>query len=430
MKKILLSLTLLFLIIGCGNGSKGQKKIIRIWHPWGPYQENFEKLSRIYMKSHPDVIIKYEFVSYEAGITSSKLLTAVTAGEPPEISYIDGSVISSWAHRDALVSLDDMVKEAGIERKDFYLPSWDQNMYNGKLWGLPFCTDANFALFWNKKHFIEAGLDPDKPPKTIKELTSYANKLTIKKENGQIERIGFMPWQIGGANSIFTWGWVFGGEFYDEPAKKFTATHPKIVEALEWMMSFVEINGQVSIQNFSQTLGSQDMDPFYIGKLSMEMRYYGEINNLKKYAPDIDFGVALLPFPKGGRKNFSWIGGWCMAIPRNAKHQKEAFAYLNWLNCTEEGSSTMYRVVREFIPAYKNESVNKAIIKEPRAKIFLEMLENSSHVRPRLPAQTYMMDELQKSIDEAIMVGEKSAAYYLERANKVIQKELDEIFNK
>jgi arylformamidase len=44
-----------------------------------------------------------------------------------------------------------------------------------------------------------------------------AKALTAYDANGRIRRIGFIPWNVFGyANSIFTWGWAFGGRFYDE----------------------------------------------------------------------------------------------------------------------------------------------------------------------------------------------------------------------
>ncbi len=87
--------------------------------------------------------------------------------------------------------------------------------------GLPtgavtFSADANFGFFWNKQVFKAAGLDPEQPPKTLDELTQINSRLN-KSSGGAIERMGILPWTAyGSANAIFTWGWIFGGEFFDE----------------------------------------------------------------------------------------------------------------------------------------------------------------------------------------------------------------------
>lgn len=49
------------------------------------------------------------------------------------------------------------------------------------LYALPWDTDAR-VIYYNKEHFREAGLDPEKPPRTIEELDEYADKLTKKSE--------------------------------------------------------------------------------------------------------------------------------------------------------------------------------------------------------------------------------------------------------
>ena len=43
------------------------------------------------------------------------------------------------------------------------------------------------------------------------------NDKIAKITDGHIERLGYIPWIVyGSSNSMFTWGWVFGGSFYDK----------------------------------------------------------------------------------------------------------------------------------------------------------------------------------------------------------------------
>ena len=52
-------------------------------------------------------------------------------------------------------------------------------------------------------------------------------------EGDRLVRIGLVPWGVyGRANSLFTWGWAFGGEFYDAAQGRVTATDPDVVRAL------------------------------------------------------------------------------------------------------------------------------------------------------------------------------------------------------
>ena len=89
---------------------------------------------------------------------------------------------------------------------------------------------------------VPAGaIDPEVPPATLADLDRWNRTLTKVRHTGagdQVERIGLVPWGIyGNANSLFTWGWAFGGEFYDAEHQRLTADQPRVVAALEWMVA-------------------------------------------------------------------------------------------------------------------------------------------------------------------------------------------------
>lgn len=55
-------------------------------------------------------------------------------------------------------------------------------------YGIPW-QRSTIILYYNKDAYKEAGLDPETPPTTWKELEEYAQKLT-KEENGTTTRYG------------------------------------------------------------------------------------------------------------------------------------------------------------------------------------------------------------------------------------------------
>ena len=78
-----------------------------------------------------------------------------------------------------------------LPSNDFYKATWEEASYQGHVYALPYGTDCR-ALFYNRSLFREVGLDPDKPPKTWKDLETYTKKLN-KFENGKPVRRGFIP---------------------------------------------------------------------------------------------------------------------------------------------------------------------------------------------------------------------------------------------
>src|SRR5438094_457229 len=49
------------------------------------------------------------------------------------------------------------------------------------------------ALYWNRRMFREAGLDPDRPPRTRAELIAAARRLTRRDSAGRLARLGLEP---------------------------------------------------------------------------------------------------------------------------------------------------------------------------------------------------------------------------------------------
>ncbi|MFL5804337.1 MAG: extracellular solute-binding protein [Roseiflexaceae bacterium] len=107
-------------------------------------------------------------------------LDAVASGTPPDVVWVDGPQVAEWAARGVLEPLDDLIGTAGIKPEDFWTPSWNQTVYNKKVWALTRSSDANFGFYWNKDIFKEVGLDPEKPPQTIAEGAGLLVQLGLK----------------------------------------------------------------------------------------------------------------------------------------------------------------------------------------------------------------------------------------------------------
>src|SRR5690606_16725612 len=82
-----------------------------------------------------------------------------------------------------------------IELDKFSTDDIEPNIANyyqldGKLWSMPF-NSSTPLLYINADAFRKAGLDPNKPPRTLDEITEYAKKLTIKGPDGKVVQYGF-----------------------------------------------------------------------------------------------------------------------------------------------------------------------------------------------------------------------------------------------
>ena len=103
--------------------------------------------------------------------------------------------------------------------------------YKGRIYGLPFSADSS-VLIWNKKLFKQAGLDPEKGPKTWAEIEADAAK--VNALGGDIKGFYFSG-NCGGCN-IFTFMpliWASGGDILSEDGSKATLDSPQLRGAID-----------------------------------------------------------------------------------------------------------------------------------------------------------------------------------------------------
>lgn len=98
-----------------------------------------------------------------------------------------------WAARGWVAPVDCAVPDYQIAQ--YPEGYWNAAEYQGKHYFVPHIVQP-YIFLWNKKLFKDAGLDPNRPPRSWDELLSYAQKLT-KDTNGD--------------GNIDQWGFVFPG---------------------------------------------------------------------------------------------------------------------------------------------------------------------------------------------------------------------------
>ena len=430
----------------------GQRTVIKVWHPWGgPMLETFRAGTSRFEETHPQIACKMLYIPNDLS-NSQKFYTAVIGNCAPEVTFVDGPQVAEWAERGLLTPLDDLLREAGDDPKkledEFFAPCWRQCVYQGKVYAITFCADPNFCFFWNKAALrqavasgeIPAGVvDPEKPPATLEELDRWNDAVTKVRETGageQLERIGLVPWGVyGHANSIFTWGWAFGGEFYDAENDRITANHPKVVEALEWMARYARKYNHEHIATLQSSFGSAEQNPFIVGKQVLQLLHLSGIADMEQYAPRLEYGLAPIPSPPGGEVDSSWVGGWTMAIPAGVTdpvRRKAALEYILWMCARPEGTTLAVRSSRNF-PGWKPAPFFAEARKDPRFAMFIRILEKCKHQRPVMPAQAFYMDELSRAVDKYIRAEKKpdgapySAKELLDEATRRTQQHLDRI---
>ncbi|WP_063564006.1 ABC transporter substrate-binding protein [Paenibacillus sp. O199] len=388
---------------------------VTMWHGLTSIDlDNLNKVVKAFEEKNPTIKMKLVYTESSEG-SDQKLLTAVAGGNPPDVALFDRFKVGTWAAQDSLTDLSSMAAESGILKEMYYPFAWEESSYQGKLYAMPMDTDSRL-LFYNKDHFKEVGLDPNKPPQTIAELEAASEKLTIK-EGKRFKRIGFIPWYSQGW--LYTWGWAFGGEFQDAATGKITANDPKVVEALQWMTDFGKKYNVEDIAGFTSAAGTEEMDPFISGQVSMKISGNFTVKGIEKFKPDLNYGVAPIPTPTG--TNFTtWSGGGSAIIPKGAKNVAAAWKFLEFLG-KEEGQTLLNADSQISVIDSVNDKYGYK--DDPIMKEFINILPNS-HNRPVIPEGQLLWNELASATEKATR-GNGTPKENLDRVTETINKALE-----
>lgn len=315
---------------------------------------------------------------YGTNMDPQKLMCGIAGGSPPDVIYQDRFAVGGWAARDAFLPLDGYLARSTVIRKEnYYRAAWDEACYRGKVYAIPIGTDDR-ALYYNKDHLLAAGLvdaqGRPKPPRTWKELKSYALRLSRHNPDGTIRRLGFIP--NFGNSWLYLYGWQNGGQFMNADRTKVTLNDPRIVKALQYMVGIYDALGGVNeVDKFRSGFEAGEHDPFGIGKISMVITGSWHLDTLATYFTEMNFGVAPAPVPEG-KPVITWCGGFAWAIPRGAKHPDAAWRFIEFMSRPETGMM-MYRVEKRYAesrgaPYVPFLNANRRVTEEAYRRLVLE----------------------------------------------------------
>ncbi len=299
-----------------------------------------------------------------------KALVAIAGGDPPDLVGLWSAGLSQFAEKRALMPLEPFMDKAGMRHEDFTEVFLAQNTYRGTLYGLPL-TPATTALHWNKRLFRKAGLDPERPPRTLAELDAMAEKLTTYDENGRLTQVGFTPSEPGWWH--WAWGYWFGGELWDE--EDITIATPENLAAWEWIQSYPEKYGAEELRRFQSGIAGQFATPqnaFFSERVAMIIQGVWMASFIQTYAPNLEWGAA--PFPSGipGLDNVSMAECDSICIPVGARHPDEAFEFIQFL-CSQEGLELLNMGQRKFTPLKQVSPEFLENHPNPYIKLFIEL---------------------------------------------------------
>jgi len=314
--------------------------ILRFWHHWSANRHpHLQKTVAEFEEKNPGIKV-VENLLPQAAVTE-KILTAIAAGDAPNVAMLIRRKLQTFAAEEALVPIDSYLSKDGIDgAKEYYPAEWSLCSWQGTTYTLPL-TEGTRYFFYNVEMFKDAGLDPEKPPKDWGELEQYAAKMTTFKGD-KIDVIGF---------NAATWPLAYlvalNGEkqMVTDDRKKITLDTPEVVEALEWAVDYTDrVNGGYdSVKAFFAQTGAWEQHPLLSNKEAITSSAAYMSFFIKDYAPDLDYRICKYAHgPAGNRPLSVNYPSWGYVIPTGVEDQDESWELLKYM-CYGDGCRDFMR---------------------------------------------------------------------------------------
>jgi multiple sugar transport system permease protein len=398
--------------------SASAKETVVFW--FGATQDEraaYEEMVREFNRAHPNIEVRPMLVPQQ--YVERKLILSAAGGVPPDVVRFYTHLAGEMMSRGAVEPLDSLVKRDRFDLSDFYPVGIRQNTYQSKLYGIPWIFSPE-ALFYNKKLFREAGLDPNRPPQTWDELKQYALKLTVRGKDGSIERIGFADF-MNNPPDFHRYLWQDGGTPLSPDQKRIAFNSREGVEALTWMRDFLNkeagpISGKPdpgdafkNLQSFNSSFVGATQDTFGLEKLAMRISSPFRIPDLKKYFPDLEYGIAPVPYNKARAVE---VVGNALIIPRGSKHKDAAWEFIKF--ATSRGQLLKICKAAGRVPARMSAAKSPEFLSNSLMKPFVAQIDYG-RTTPIAPGYREVSDTLARKIESALK-GELSPEVALNQA--------------
>ena len=308
---------------------------LQMWERSGGNESFVDLLVAAWNEKNPDRPI--EITHFPSPEMVPKLAQAIASGDVPDLMGLDLIYGPQFEAAGQLTDITDMMKD-WPELRTASPGHMMVSTYEGRIYGVPLYADVS-VLYWNKRLFREAGLDPEVGPKTLGEIEEMARKITGVEEGA----FGyFLAGNCAGCN-IFTFApliWANGGTVEPKDAVDEPLQGEAVKEVFEWAR---KMHKEGLINPSARAVSSED---FHLQLATDKIGIFGSGNfNLAllkdQNAPMFDnVGVTLLPgFEEGQTASFA--GGDIVTIPKGSKRVEDAVDFMKFI-LSDEAQLELY----------------------------------------------------------------------------------------
>lgn len=212
--------------------------------------------------------------------------------------------------------------------EDFYEGALMDVLWQGDFYGIPWRGDIR-SFIYRTDFAAESGIDG--PPTTWDEIVENALALTVRDENGNVERWGFA---YGSAQNVVSWllpyYWQAGGTMMTDDGRTATIDNEAMRTALTFMHDLMWVHEVVNPDSLEA--GFDPLPLFVNGQLAMvgsAEQQWGVI--LDRDYPEVDGQWAMAPSPEGPENRDSFSGAGYIGVLHGSDNVEGCVAWMEFL---------------------------------------------------------------------------------------------------
>lgn len=370
------------------------------------YEPFWKQVKVDFEAANPDITI--EWVTAPYGEIVNQVVNMAGGGNKVDVIFGEIDWVPGLVDAGLAAPVRDILPQAFVD--DFYPDVLKSFEVEGKPYGIPLYVSP-YVLYYNKNLFTQAGLDPNKPPKTYDEMLSYAQKLSqLKDANGNKvyafgQTTASVP--VSGA-SLTAMVFNFGGQVLDAQGKL-------AVDNQGFKDAFTMVQKLDQLGYNPQNAKLKDLrNLFALGQLAMYYDQSWGFNGVKSINPDaVNFTASAEPLKGGNGVGASLLQAHCFILVDNGPARKAALSKFVEFVISEQTLSSYLRDLTPAYPAKKSMATMESVVNNG-------ILKGASPAAGRVQVQSFIprISNLNLelcSLAQAVTVGKQDVAASIEK---------------
>ncbi len=388
-----------------------------------------EKVIAAFNKEDHPFTVKWEIASADTGLYFDKMRTQFQVGGG-EADVIGSDVIwpAQFAANEWIEDLSDRFTEE--MQSDFLASTIETSMYQGKIYGVPWYSDAGL-LYYRKDLLDKANFQP---PKTWEEMLMQARK--IQADEGLKYGFTFQGAEYeGGVCNQCEYIWNAGGDVLaeDDPSKVLIGEEGAVLGYKTAQDNVLSGVATVASATYKEL---ESLTPFIQGDAVFNRNWpfgYSIATGGKAAGSSLKpewVGVAHLPTTNPDDEGFACLGGWDFCINAFSDKKDEAWEFIQWMIRPEIQKT--FAIDAGFLPPRKSLFEDKKLLKEQPV---MELAKSSfASTRPRPSVNPFYSDmslDMAQSFNDTIKgdVTPEEATAELDKKLSRIASAAENVFN-